>query len=254
MSSIEWSWNLCLPSTDLFKCVTDMQLLSVDDSVGKSRHILGSMNQRMSQHKWIILTVIAVLVLAIALIVYVKMHSKRSWCSFCSLSLCRYVVYLSLLNRSRNQVNWDRLNSCAELALQVYNSWRPVSQHHLDKSWHSTWCTQLHNLGGFMVLSCSTLNHIWVPSSEHTASSALPILCHEQWKAPAEELKLPVLSPTPIRTPPIAILANPKFSYKVSTATSYWDCAACNSRCLNGWIDFTDCWWGEKILTIGACE
>jgi vesicle transport through interaction with t-SNAREs protein 1 len=55
-----------------------MQLLSVDDSVGKSRHILGSMNQRMSQHKWIILTVIAVLVLAIALIVYVKMHSKRS--------------------------------------------------------------------------------------------------------------------------------------------------------------------------------
>jgi hypothetical protein len=58
-------------------------------------------------------------------------------------------------------------------------------------------------------------------SSEHTASSALPILCHEQQKAPAEELKLPVLSPTPIRTPPIAILANPKFSYKVSTATSY---------------------------------
>lgn len=56
----------------------DMQLLSVDDSVGKSRHILGSMNQRMSQHKWIIVTVIAVLVLAIALIVYVKMHSKRS--------------------------------------------------------------------------------------------------------------------------------------------------------------------------------
>jgi vesicle transport through interaction with t-SNAREs protein 1 len=55
-----------------------MQLLSVDDSVGKSRQILGSMNQRMSQHKWIILTVIAVLVLAIALIVYVKMHSKRS--------------------------------------------------------------------------------------------------------------------------------------------------------------------------------
>ncbi len=67
-----------MPSTDLFKCVTDMQLLSVDDSVGKSRQILGSMNQRMSQHKWIILTVIAVLVLAIALIVYVKMHSKRS--------------------------------------------------------------------------------------------------------------------------------------------------------------------------------
>jgi hypothetical protein len=32
----------------------------------------------MSQHKWIIVTVIAVLVLAIALIVYVKMHSKRS--------------------------------------------------------------------------------------------------------------------------------------------------------------------------------
>lgn len=162
MSSIEWSWNLCLPSTDLFKCVTDMQLHSVDDSVGKSRHILGSMNQRMSQHKWIIVTVIAVLVLAIALIVYVKMHSKRSWCSFCSLSLCQYVVYLGLLNRSRNQVNWDRLNSCAELALQVYNSWRPVSQHHLDKSWHSTWSTQLHNLGGFMILSCSTLNHIWV--------------------------------------------------------------------------------------------
>jgi hypothetical protein len=138
MSSIEWSWNLCLPSTDLFKCVTDMQLLSVDDSVGKSRHILGSMNQRMSQHKWIIVTVIAVLVLAIALIVYVKMHSKRSWCWFCSLSLCQYVVYLGLLNRSRNQVNWDRLNSCAELALQVYNSWRPVSQCHFDKSWHST--------------------------------------------------------------------------------------------------------------------
>jgi hypothetical protein len=58
-------------------------------------------------------------------------------------------------------------------------------------------------------------------SSEHTASSALPILCHEQQKAPAEELKLPVLSPAPIRTPPIDILANPKFSYKVSTATSY---------------------------------
>jgi vesicle transport through interaction with t-SNAREs protein 1 len=57
---------------------TQNTLLSVDDSVGKSRHILGSMNQRMSQHKWIIVTVIAVLVLAIALIVYVKMHSKRS--------------------------------------------------------------------------------------------------------------------------------------------------------------------------------
>jgi hypothetical protein len=55
-------------------------------------------------------------------------------------------------------------------------------------------------------------------SSEHTSSSALPIL---QQKAPAQELKLPVLSPTPIRTPPIAILANPKFSYKVTTATSY---------------------------------
>ncbi|CAK9224158.1 unnamed protein product [Sphagnum jensenii] len=57
---------------------TQNTLLSVDDSVGKSRHILGSMNQRMSQHKWIIVTVIAVLFLAIALIVYVKMHSKRS--------------------------------------------------------------------------------------------------------------------------------------------------------------------------------
>ncbi len=89
-------------------------------------------------------------------------------------------------------------------------------------------------------------------SSEHTASAALLILCHKQQKATAEELKLPVLSPTPIRTPPIAILTNPKFSCKVSIGTSYWDCAACNSRCFNGWIDFTDCWLGEKILTIGA--
>jgi hypothetical protein len=58
-------------------------------------------------------------------------------------------------------------------------------------------------------------------SSEHTASAALLILCHKQQKATAEELKLPVLSPTPIRTPPIAILTNPKFSCKVSIGTSY---------------------------------
>ncbi|KAM0949002.1 putative GOSR2/Membrin/Bos1, vesicle transport v-SNARE domain superfamily [Dioscorea sansibarensis] len=48
-------------------------LHGVDDNIGKSRKILGAMSRRMDRNKWIIGTVIVVLVLAILLILYFKL-------------------------------------------------------------------------------------------------------------------------------------------------------------------------------------
>lgn len=50
-----------------------IQLHGVDDNIGKSKKILTSMSRRMSRNKWIIGSVIAVLVLAIILILYFKL-------------------------------------------------------------------------------------------------------------------------------------------------------------------------------------
>ncbi|KAK9278590.1 hypothetical protein L1049_028162 [Liquidambar formosana] len=48
-------------------------LHGVDDNIGKSKKILTAMSRRMSKNKWIIGSVIAVLVLAIILILYFKL-------------------------------------------------------------------------------------------------------------------------------------------------------------------------------------
>ncbi|PQP97649.1 vesicle transport v-SNARE 13 [Prunus yedoensis var. nudiflora] len=48
-------------------------LHGVDDNIGKSKRVLTSMARRMSRNKWIIGSVIAVLVIAIALILYFKL-------------------------------------------------------------------------------------------------------------------------------------------------------------------------------------
>ncbi|XP_016649314.1 PREDICTED: vesicle transport v-SNARE 13 [Prunus mume] len=48
-------------------------LHGVDDNIGKSKKVLTSMARRMSRNKWIIGSVIAVLVIAIALILYFKL-------------------------------------------------------------------------------------------------------------------------------------------------------------------------------------
>lgn len=45
----------------------------VDDNIGKSRKILTSMSRRMNRNKWIIGSIIAALVIAIALILYFKL-------------------------------------------------------------------------------------------------------------------------------------------------------------------------------------
>jgi vesicle transport through interaction with t-SNAREs protein 1 len=50
-------------------------LHSVDDNVGKSRRILNSMTRRMSRNKWIMGSIIGVLILAIVLVIYVKVRS-----------------------------------------------------------------------------------------------------------------------------------------------------------------------------------
>lgn len=49
-----------------------LQLHSVDDNVGKSRRILNSMSRRMSRNKWIMGSIIGVLILAIIVVIYVK--------------------------------------------------------------------------------------------------------------------------------------------------------------------------------------
>eukprot|EP00268_Persea_americana_P046820 TRINITY_DN483_c1_g1_i3.p1 TRINITY_DN483_c1_g1~~TRINITY_DN483_c1_g1_i3.p1 ORF type:complete len:185 (+),score=34.43 TRINITY_DN483_c1_g1_i3:376-930(+) len=48
-------------------------LHGVDDNIGKSRKILTAMSRRMSRNKWIIGSIIAVLILAIILILYFKL-------------------------------------------------------------------------------------------------------------------------------------------------------------------------------------
>ncbi|KAK9271819.1 hypothetical protein L1049_002184 [Liquidambar formosana] len=49
-------------------------LHGVDDNIGKSKRILTAMSRRLSRNKWIIGSVIAVLVLAIILILYFKLR------------------------------------------------------------------------------------------------------------------------------------------------------------------------------------
>jgi len=48
-------------------------LHGVDDNIGKSKKVLTAMSRRMSKNKWIIGTIIAVLVIAVALILYFKL-------------------------------------------------------------------------------------------------------------------------------------------------------------------------------------
>lgn len=49
-------------------------LHGVDENIGRSRKILTAMSRRMNKNKWIIGTIIAVLVLAVILIVYFKLR------------------------------------------------------------------------------------------------------------------------------------------------------------------------------------
>ncbi|KAK4257536.1 hypothetical protein QN277_007110 [Acacia crassicarpa] len=53
---------------------THNTLHGVDDNIGKSKRILTNMSRRISRNKWIIGGIIAVLVLAIALILYFKLR------------------------------------------------------------------------------------------------------------------------------------------------------------------------------------
>nr|KJB11107.1 hypothetical protein B456_001G240900 [Gossypium raimondii] len=48
-------------------------LHGVDDNIGKSKKILTAISRRMSRNKWIIGTIIAVLIIAIALVLYFKL-------------------------------------------------------------------------------------------------------------------------------------------------------------------------------------
>ncbi|XP_059644157.1 vesicle transport v-SNARE 13-like [Cornus florida] len=48
-------------------------LHGVDENIGKSKKVLAAMSRRMSKHKWMIGSIIAVLVLAIILILYFKL-------------------------------------------------------------------------------------------------------------------------------------------------------------------------------------
>ncbi|XVF14319.1 hypothetical protein REPUB_Repub09cG0049100 [Reevesia pubescens] len=48
-------------------------LHGVDDNVGKSKRILTAMSRRMSKNKWIVGIIIAVLIVAIALVLYFKL-------------------------------------------------------------------------------------------------------------------------------------------------------------------------------------
>lgn len=49
------------------------QLHGVDDNISRSKKILTTMSRRMSRNKWIIGTIIVVLVLAILLVLYFKL-------------------------------------------------------------------------------------------------------------------------------------------------------------------------------------
>ncbi|KAI9117447.1 hypothetical protein K1719_011613 [Acacia pycnantha] len=53
---------------------THNTLHGVDDNIGKSKRVLTNMSRRISRNKWIIGGIIAVLVLAIALILYFKLR------------------------------------------------------------------------------------------------------------------------------------------------------------------------------------
>ncbi|XVF60585.1 hypothetical protein PTKIN_Ptkin08bG0060000 [Pterospermum kingtungense] len=48
-------------------------LHGVDDNIGKSKRILTNMSRRMSRNKWIVGTIVAVLLIAIALVLYFKL-------------------------------------------------------------------------------------------------------------------------------------------------------------------------------------
>ncbi|CAN0871029.1 Vesicle transport v-SNARE 13 [Linum grandiflorum] len=49
-------------------------LHGVDDNVGRSKRVLGNMSRRMNRNKWVIGSVVAALVVAIALILYFKLR------------------------------------------------------------------------------------------------------------------------------------------------------------------------------------
>ena len=49
------------------------QLHGVDDNIGRSKKILTNMSRRMNKNKWIIISIIVVLVIAIALVLYFKL-------------------------------------------------------------------------------------------------------------------------------------------------------------------------------------
>lgn len=50
-----------------------LQLHDVDDNIGKSRRILNSMARRMTRNKWIMGSIISILILAIVLVIYLKL-------------------------------------------------------------------------------------------------------------------------------------------------------------------------------------
>ncbi|CAK9232291.1 unnamed protein product [Sphagnum troendelagicum] len=50
-------------------------LHGVDDNIGKSRRILNSMGRQMNRNKWIMGSIISVLIMAIVLVIYVKLKS-----------------------------------------------------------------------------------------------------------------------------------------------------------------------------------
>jgi vesicle transport through interaction with t-SNAREs protein 1 len=52
-----------------------LQLHGVDDNIGKSRRILNSMGRQMNRNKWIMGSIISVLIMAIVLVIYVKLKS-----------------------------------------------------------------------------------------------------------------------------------------------------------------------------------
>ena len=52
-----------------------MQMQGVDDNIAKSRRMLSAMAQRFEQHKYIMLAIVAVLVLSILFIAYIKNRS-----------------------------------------------------------------------------------------------------------------------------------------------------------------------------------
>lgn len=55
--------------------MTASQLHGVDDNIGKSKKIMTNMSRRMSRNKWVIGSIVAVLVLAIILILYFKLKN-----------------------------------------------------------------------------------------------------------------------------------------------------------------------------------